>query len=75
MSGEKTGATTAITYAPKILRNLAEICEEMGVSAKVVRRWVRDGAPIAVDKSANRIRYSAETARLQFWRDNEGNAR
>ena len=65
----------AIAYVPKILRNLEEICSEMGVSAKVVRRWVRDGAPIAVDKSANRIRYSAEAARLQLWRETEGTAR
>ena len=67
--------TPAIAYVPKILRNLEEICSEMGVSAKVVRRWVRDGAPIAVDKSANRIRYSAEAARLQLWRETEGTAR
>ena len=65
----------AIAYVPKILRNLEEICSEMGVSAKVVRRWVRDGAPIAVDKSANRIRYRAEAARLQLWRETEGTAR
>ena len=57
-----------IAYAPKILRNLEEICAEMGVSAKIVRRWALDGAPIAVDKSACKVRYSAEAAALQAWR-------
>lgn len=58
----------AIAYAPKILRNLEEICAEMGVSAKAVRRWASDGAPIAVDGSGNKARYSAEAAALQAWR-------
>ena len=62
----------AIAYVPKILRNLEEICAEMGVSPKVVRRWVRDGAPIAVDGEGNKMRYSAEAARLQLWRENVG---
>lgn len=59
----------SIVYAPKILRNLEEICEEMGVSVKVVRRWVQEGAPIAVDGEGNKMRYSAEAARLQLWRE------
>ncbi len=59
----------AIAYVPKILRSLTEICEEMGVSAKVVRRWVAEGAPIAVDGEGNKMRYSAEAGRLQLWRE------
>lgn len=60
---------SGIAYMPKILRNLEEICSEMGVSAKVVRRWVSEGAPIAVDCSgSNKVRYSAEAATLQAWR-------
>lgn len=59
----------SIVYAPKILRNMEEICAEMGVSAKVVRRWARDGAPIAVDGEGSKLRYSAEAARLQLWRE------
>ena len=38
-----------VTYLPKILKSMREICEEMGVGEKVVRRWVACGAPIAVE--------------------------
>lgn len=68
MSGEKTGATTPITYTPKILRNLAEICEAFGVGAKTVKAWGKQGAPIAVEGDGRRVRYSAEMVRLQEWR-------
>lgn len=36
-----------VSYTPKILKSMREICEEMGVGAKVVRRWAACGAPIA----------------------------
>lgn len=68
MSGEKTGALPAITYTPKILRNLAEICEVFGVGEKTVKAWVKQGAPIAVEGDGRRVRYSAEMVELQKWR-------
>ena len=57
-----------VSYVPKILRNMAEICEEMGVGEKTVKAWVKRGAPIAVEGKGGKIRYSAETACLQAWR-------
>ncbi|MBB5143937.1 MerR family transcriptional regulator [Desulfovibrio intestinalis] len=57
-----------VSYVPKILRNMAEICEEMGVGEKTVKAWVQKGAPIAVEGDGRKVRYSAEMARLQAWR-------
>lgn len=57
-----------VSYVPKILRNMAEICEEMGVGEKTVKAWVKRGAPIAVEGNGRRVRYSAEMGRLQAWR-------
>ena len=57
----------SFTY-PKILRSLREICEEMGVGAKTVRKWVALGAPVAVEGEGSKTRYSAEAATLQAWR-------
>lgn len=57
-----------VSYVPKILRNMAEICEEMGVGEKTVKAWIKRGAPIAVEGDGRRVRYSAEMARLQAWR-------
>ena len=59
---------TAITYTPKILRNMAEICEAFGVGEKTVKVWVKQGAPIAVEGDGRRVRYSAEMVSLQEWR-------
>lgn len=59
-----------ITYTPKILRNLKEICEAFGVGEKTVKAWVKQGAPIAVEGDGRRVRYSAEMVRLQEWRLN-----
>ncbi len=61
-----------VSYVPKILKSMREICEEMGVGAKVVRHWVACGAPIAVEGSKKNVRYSAETVRLQIWRESLG---
>ncbi len=58
-----------VSYTPKILKSMREICEEMGVCAKVVRIWVAAGAPIAVEGRDKRRKYSAEAARLQLWRE------
>lgn len=57
-----------VSYVPKILRNMTEICEEMGVGEKTVKAWIKKGAPIAVEGEGRRARYSAEVARLQAWR-------
>ena len=57
-----------VAYVPKILRNMAEICEEMGVGKDTVRSWVKDGAPICVEGNSKKNRYSAESLELQMWR-------
>ncbi len=62
----------AVSYTPKILKSMREICGEMGVGAKVVRRWAACGAPIAVEGSKRNARYSAEAVRLQLWRESFG---
>lgn len=62
-----------VIYAPHILRSMGEICEAMGVSQKTVRTWAEQGAPIAVEGQGRKTRYSAEAARLQFWRERFGN--
>lgn len=61
-----------VSYVPKILKSMREICEEMGVCARVVKRWAASGAPIAVEGHDRRVRYSAEAARLQMWREVTG---
>lgn len=58
----------AITYTPRILRNMAEICETFGVGEKTVKAWAKQGAPIAVEGDGRRVRYSAEAVKLQEWR-------
>lgn len=56
------------SYQPKILKNLMEICVEMGVGPETVKDWAAQGAPIAVEASGAKTRYSAEAAQLQIWR-------
>lgn len=60
---------TPVVYAPVILCSLAEICRMFGVGERQVRRWIGQGAPIAVEGEGARTRYSAEAARLQAWRE------
>lgn len=57
-----------VAYVPKILRNMAEICKEMGVGPKTVKKWVEQGAPIAVEGDGGKKRYSSEAIKLQLWR-------
>lgn len=64
-----------VSYQPKILRSMREICEAMGVGNKTVRRWAACGAPIAVEGSERNARYSAEAVRLQLWRESRGKGR
>lgn len=63
-----SGQWTGVSYVPRILRTMAEICEAMGVGQKTVKKWVAQGAPIAVEGDGRRKRYSAEMAALQGWR-------
>ncbi|MBD5608522.1 MAG: MerR family transcriptional regulator [Desulfovibrio sp.] len=53
---------------PVILRSLMEICVQMGVGPETVRRWRDEGAPIALEGSGGKTRYSCEAAELQAWR-------
>lgn len=55
-------------YNPRVLRNLNEICAEMGVGKETVRQWLDQGAPIVVEREGARSRYSAELGALQAWR-------
>ena len=64
--GPKESAQVA--YVPKILRNMSEICKEMGVGPKTVKKWVEQGAPIAVEGDGGKKRYSSEAIKLQLWR-------
>lgn len=57
-----------VAYMPRILRNMNEICAEMGVHQGIVKLWAEEGAPISVEGTGVRTRYSAEAAALQKWR-------
>lgn len=65
----RTEHWSRVAYQPKILRTMREICEEMGVGEKRVKAWIEQGAPVAVERSGDRVWYSAESARLQAWRE------
>ena len=67
-----SGQWAGVAYVPCILRTMAEICEAMGVGQKTVKKWVAQGAPIAVEGDGRRKRYSAEMAALQGWRSHHG---
>ena len=62
------GIEMAVVYIPKVLKSLTEICEAFGVGDSVVKQWAAAGAPIAVEGSGSRMRYSTEMAALQDWR-------
>lgn len=68
MTENNSARPVLVSYTPKILRNMAEICEEMGVGPKTVKKWVEQGAPIAVEGDGRKVRYSTEMVRLQAWR-------
>lgn len=48
-----SGQWAGVAYVPRILRTMAEICEAMGVGQKTVKKWVAQGAPIAVEGDGN----------------------
>lgn len=56
-------------YSAVILKNLGEICVHFGVGRETVLNWLSLGAPIAVEGSGSRKRYSCDAARLQGWRE------
>ena len=69
MTENNSARPVLVSYTPKVLRNMAEICEEMGVGPKTVKKWVEQGAPIAVEGDGRKVRYSSEMVRLQTWRE------
>ena len=74
MTANNNARPVVVSYTPKILRNMAEICEEMGVGPKTVKKWVEQGAPIAVEGDGRKMRYSTEVVKLQAWREFMTNA-
>ena len=74
MTENNSARPVLVSYTPKVLRNMAEICEEMGVGPKTVKKWVEQGAPIAVEGDGRKVRYSSEMVRLQAWREFMTNA-
>ena len=71
MTENNSARPVLVSYVPKILRNMAEICKEMGVGSKTVKKWVEQGAPIAVEGDGDNSRYSAELLRIQVWRERQ----
>ncbi len=57
-----------ICYSPRILRNMAEICEEFGVGVKTIKSWIKQGAPIVVEGKGSKTRYCSEVSSLLVWR-------
>lgn len=59
----------AVIYQPEILPSMAAICKRFNVGEKQVKFWLSSGAPIAIEGDGNKTRYSAESMRLQLWRE------
>lgn len=57
-----------VSYVPKILRSMVEICKTFGVGRETVQGWAKEGAPIVVEGGQNKPRYSTECLALQAWR-------
>lgn len=58
-----------VVYTPTPLNSMREICDKLSVGEVTVKGWVESGAPIAVEGSGAKTRYSAELARLLIWRE------
>ena len=56
-------STAPVSIAPVHLRSLSDIRTKFGRTEETVKKWLRDGAPIAFDGSS----YSAEYNQLQAW--------
>lgn len=63
---KETIAVVAVT--PVMLNSLTEIAKTFARSAKTVRKWHSDGAPIVREGADGSTRYSAELNALQAWR-------
>lgn len=66
-----------VTVTPIHLRSLREIQKQFGVGRETVLRWMKAGAPIAVEATGGcgkeeRYSYSAEYNALQEWRVAQG---
>lgn len=68
MTENNSARPVVVTYEPRILRSIAEICKVFGVGRKTVQMWVQAGAPIAVEGERGKPRYSTECCVLQAWR-------
>jgi len=68
MTENNSARPVVVTYEPRILRSMAEICKVFGVAKETVREWKNMGAPISVE-NGGKMRYSAEVMRLQLWRE------
>ena len=71
----KKDAPVSVVYSPRILRNLIEICAEMGVGRETILDWISRGAPIVCEFEGKKPRYSCEAAALQAWRKQNENKR
>lgn len=69
MTANNNARPVVVSYTPKILRNMTEICEIFGVAKETVRAWKDMGAPILVVGRGKGRRYSTEVMRLQAWRE------
>ena len=58
-----------IVYAPDIMKSYKDFQEKMGVGRRTIEIWVKMGAPIAVEGTGEKTRYSADVAKLQTWRE------
>lgn len=49
MTENNSARPVVVTYEPRILRSMAEICKVFGVAKETVREWKNMGAPISVE--------------------------
>lgn len=78
MKNEKLALCTngsQVSYTPKILRSMVEICKTFGVGRETVQEWAKEGAPIVVEGGQSKPRYSTECLALQTWRVQRSAAR
>ena len=58
-----TAVPMPVLIAPVHLKTLGDICTTFGRTEETVKKWHREGGPIAFDGSS----YSAEYNQLQAW--------
>lgn len=57
-----------IAYSPRMLVGLKNITSYFNVGQDTVYRWLDEGAPIIVEHSRGKPRYTAEAMLLYHWR-------